>query len=153
MIRIKVLRKNAMKFPGLKLNATDLQKAGKVVEGSILDNIRRQQQTDGSTLKENAYSTRERKRKAGRPTLSLVDKLHRFVQGNGASWKSTVAESRNAVVVTPATAELAELSRNLQRRGYTGWFGLNASGVEAIKAIIRNAIRRAFARSKRGGGA
>ena len=145
MAEIRVKRVKA-KLPALRIPMPVMRKVGKVAEGSILDNIKKQRQADGSPLKENAPSTQERKRRLRRPLLSLVDELHRFVQGNRGSWHwyPTKKGEQTLVVITPATAELRRLVRYVQDKGYTGWFAVSKKGEAGIRKIFRDWIKGEF---------
>lgn len=151
-VKVKIYSSSKITLPDVFLDEKAYDQIGKVAEASILDNIRRQQQADGSALKINAPSTRERKRRAGRPVLSLVDRLHRFVKGNQRSWKVRKTTKRgrvNGIEVVPATSELKKLVRYVQEKGYVGWFGINKDAVAAIKEAVRESIRRQFKKARR----
>jgi hypothetical protein len=144
MITMRVIRKTTLKNVPLKLDGDVLDKIGKVVAGSILDNIRSQQTVDGGQLKANAPSTRAAKRAMGLPPLSLVFKQHRFVKGNSASWAHAVDAGDGRVTIRPANQELANISRSLQQRGYVGFFGISLRAREAVRAAVRKWIRERF---------
>ncbi len=154
MIQIKIIRKTHLGGHPvtLRFDENTLSDIGRLVSGGILDNIRSQRQADGTSLKANAPSTREAKRKMGLPALSLVFKQHRFVKGLSQSWAAVVDLARNRVSVRPATMELANLSRSLQQRGYTGWFGVSerarAAIIERVRRFIKKAIKEATARQR-----
>jgi hypothetical protein len=131
----------------LRFDEPTLQDIGKAVSGGILDNIRSQRQADGQPLQQNAPSTREAKRKLGLPVLALVFKQHRFVKGNGMSWFGKPDVQGNRVTVRPSSAELANLSRSLQQRGYVGFFGVSDKARAAIRARVRKFIREAIAKA------
>lgn len=151
MITFTIVRKRAVKMPEFRWSRDFWNKVGKVVEGSTLDMIRKQTTMDGSRIKTNAPSTRERKRRAGRPLLSLVDKEHRFVRGGQQSWKIIRYLPRNTgIAVAAATRELAELVHHVVEMGYTGWLGLSQSAVGAVRALIREEMRRMFREAAKG---
>lgn len=116
-------------MPDFKIGNAGWAKVGQVVEGSIKDNILSQRQIDGDRIKVNAPSTRARKRKKGRPQLSLVDAKKRLI--SKAGWFSTVIT--NGVRVSPAFPNIV---RWVQQKGYTGWIGPGKKGVSAIKGIF-----------------
>lgn len=139
----KVRRKIIKAAPAnLKLPANVLEDVGRIIGASIIDNIDKQQQADGSALKENAPSTKKRKLALGQGMRSLIAEKLRFVKGSQGSWKFTV--SRQSVSVEPATGELKSLVRYVQQKGYTGWFGINKAGMAAAKERIAIWIRARF---------
>ena len=145
MMKVKVVRKKKAVMPTLRLDVKLLETIGKVAEGSILDNIKRQREADGSPLQRNAPSTRETKRRKGRPLLSLVDQFHRFARGKGRSFAQQIDTHGSRVYIEPATSELRRLSRWVQERGYTGWFGLSAKSGELVRMMIRKWMQSQFA--------
>lgn len=149
MIRLSVIRKTRLGgHPiSLRFDEQTLTDIGKVTGAGILDNIRSQTQADGQPLQQNAPSTREAKRKLGLPALSLVFRQHRFVKGNSLSWLGKPDVPGNRVTVRPSNAELANLSRSLQQRGYVGWFGVSDKARAAVKARVRKFIREAIAKA------
>jgi uncharacterized FlaG/YvyC family protein len=138
-------------LPALRIPRTVTSQIGRIAEGNILDNIKTQKRADHGSIKANAPSTLERKRRLGRGTRSLVDELHRFVQGNRKSWRWTASKKAEKAVVTivPATAQLRRLVRFVQEKGYVGWFALSDDGREAIRQVIRKWIRREFDKARR----
>lgn len=154
MIKLKIVRAQKAVFPGLELPQAVLEDVAKVAEASILDNIRRQKQADGSALESNRQSTMEAKRRKGRPVMSLVDALHRFVRGSSISWASTIYRRRATVIIEPATGELRNLVRWVQEGGdgrnrYTGWFGINKEARAAIRERLRQWVRDEFRKARR----
>ena len=144
MIKLGVIRKTRITGPiALRFDEDTLADIGRVTAASVLDNIRSQKQADGSGLKMNAPATREAKRRAGLPALSLVFKNHRFVRGNGVSWAWLVNLTGNLVSIKPSNAELANISRALQQRGYQGWFAVSEKARQAIRARVRKFITEA----------
>ncbi len=129
-------------------------RVGQVAAGSILDNITRQKQASGAALKRNKPATLERKLKEGKPPLALVDALHRFVRGGGASWKilEYLPDGRG-IVVGPATDELTRLVKYLAQKGYRGYIGINAKARAALAVLLRNEIRAMFRRAAGAGNA
>lgn len=119
-----------------------LDNLGKAGARSVVQNIRKRQQADGSALQRNLPNTIDIKRKKGRGTRSLVDRLHRFVQRGRNSF--TWVRSRNQVTIIPATNELRNLSQWQQEGGYTGWFGINKEAVVEMKGVIRKYIKDEF---------
>ena len=141
MLKLKIQREVVADIPAIKLDKPFWRRVGLIVEASLLDNIRKQQQADGKKLKTNAAATRESKRRRRLPLLSLVDAKHRFVKGRGASWRITEFLA-NGIIVGPATSQLKKLNRRVQNAGYTGWMGLGASGKAALRAMLRKHIRK-----------
>jgi hypothetical protein len=124
--------------PGdLEIGKENFEKIGEIVRASILRNIQSQTQANGAPLKENAPSTRRMKELAGRPQLSLVDKLHRFVKPS--NW---LVSAENKRVVVEPRGDLVELCEEVQVKGYTGWFGLNRKGIELVREILRGTIKK-----------
>jgi len=111
-----------------------------ICEDSILNNIAKQKSPDGSRLKKNAPSTRARKRRKGRPQLSLVDAEHRLVKGNFRSWKP-LRLTPTEVVVGPATLEVARLTKWTTRMGYD-FVGLSKKYVTKMRALFKEEIIR-----------
>lgn len=140
---IRLTRTRKAQWPKMRPGRALMLEIGKVLEGSILDNIKRQIQVDGTTpIQRNAPLTRKRKQERGRPLLSLVDEKHRFVRGAGASWRSTATSS--SVTVKPATRELRDLSLRVQGGGYEGWFGLSRDGAAVVRKLLQHWIRQQF---------
>ena len=139
------------KFPGLAPDRDLLTKIGKVIEGNIIDNIARQIQASGAALKRNKPSTSRRKRASGQTwrgiVMSLVAQMRRFVQPGGRSWRSVI--DKNSVAVMPATGELALISGYVQRKGYTGWFGISRKGGAAIRLVVGDWIKGQFKKATR----
>lgn len=144
-MQVKLRRKKKAEIPTIKLPMKTKKLVASAVEGGIIDNIISQKQADGSPLKRNQKKTRDRKAKAGRPGLSLVDKMRRFVKGRKQSWdfKTTT----KGVIIKAATSELRNLMRYVQENGYVGWFGISEKARAAIKAAVRKEIREAFDRA------
>lgn len=114
---------------------------GRAFEGDQLDRIAKQQEPNGSRLKVNAPSTRARKRKKGRPQLSLVDADHRLVQGSGRSYRILRFMPRGAgIVMGPANAEVREIMKHVLRMGYNFW-GVSDQLRDAITARVRQHVR------------
>lgn len=157
---ITLVRKHKATMPKTIVDTKTLEDIGRVVEGAIYTNIMQQVQADGSPLKTNAPSTRERKRKLGRPVKSLIDEAHSFIQQRGGSFRSTVNATRGSVTVT-ATAKSVLHKKGptpfqrlviwVQEAGYLGWFGINRTARVAIQKLIRDAIKKAFAKESRHG--
>ena len=111
---------------------------GEVVRANVISNILKQENVDtGGRIKANAPSTRDRKRAAGRPQLSLVDKLRRFLQK--ATYK--IKPITNGVSVSIGSRKNAkEIALKLMKAGYVGWFGLSKKGFETTIDVIRKYI-------------
>lgn len=124
-----------------------------VARSNVRENILNQKQADGGELKRNATSTMLKKLGQGKALLSLVDEPeskggHRFVRSGDGSWKlSRFLPDGRGVVVGPATEELRSLMKYLYDKGYWGYFGLSASGVSAIRALIRQRIHAIWKRA------
>jgi hypothetical protein len=149
VVRVKVIRERVWEAPALVLSDNEKDRLGKLLLGGIMQNIKQQEQADGSPLKRNAPGTEKRKRNAGKPALSLVDEEHRFVKpGNWARTWST--DGSQVVVIEPLDVggppTLKELVRDLQVAGYTGWFGASKETVAAAVQLMRDWLRRAIRR-------
>ena len=136
-------------FPALKVPVDTLETIANIGEASILDNIKKQQQADGAALKENSPGWKQHKRKKRRPLLSLVNKFHRFVRGNSASWAQTIHPRSSRVKIEAATNELRDLAEYVQRMGYVGWFGLNKRAEKAMRTVVRKWVREEFTKARR----
>ena len=149
---IRFFRRRKAELPTLQVDDGLLRKLGRVIEGNIIDNIARQVQASGAALKRNKPFTQRRKRAAGWTwrgrVLSLVAQMHRFVMPGGLSWK-TILPGKSTVIVRPATAELATLSRYVQQKGYTGWLGISKAGRAALDLAMQDWIKAKFLKRKR----
>ena len=146
---IRLERKSRARPAVLTFDKAFWDDVAKVYEGAILSNILRQQQANGERLKINAPSTRARKQRLGRPLLSLVDNLHRFVKGMRQSWTLLRYLPGGGIVIGPANDELRRLSREVQAKGYTGWMGLGRDGRAAMKALLRKKLVDLVRRGRR----
>lgn len=153
----EIIRARKATFPALVLPVGVLETIAELAEASVLDNIRGRKQADGSPLLRNLQSTIDRKIRQGRPTLSLVDSLHRFVRGLGASWATTIHLKRSTVILQAATLELRNLSVWLQEgvetkrglRRYVGYIGLNKKARAAMRTVLRKWVRKEFEKARR----
>jgi len=152
MPELNIRRLSRAQIPSLSGFSPEFwEKVGDVVSGSILDNIIRQQQADGTPIKENAPSTKAAKQKQGRGVRSLIHLKDRFVQGAKGSWKILqFIPNGRGILVGPATAELRKLVRWVHQLGYVGWLGVNVEGIAAIRTLLREEIRMLFRAAKRG---
>lgn len=137
------------------------KRVSKIAARSIIQNIKKQKQADGSELKKNKQSTLDRKKRQGRRLLSLVDDpaSHRFVQTAFGSYepkaliKSPGQRFYNGVRIGFTRDNALTVARYLQSRGYVGWFAVNQAGMTAIaieyKKEIARALKRAVAESKK----
>lgn len=139
----------------LRMDAAILLKIGRIVEGNVIDNIAHQTQASGAPLKQNARSTAIRKREKGwlwnGRVMALVAQMHRFVRPMGGSWRVIVGN--NSVSVKPATGEIAQLSRFVQEKGYTGWFAVSNAGRNAIKLALADWVHEQLRRPRGSAGA
>lgn len=124
------------KLSALKLDHGLLETLGKMMAGGLIDNIQKQRTWRGGALKQNAPSTSERKRKKGRPQMSLVDALHRFIRPGGGSWAINVDPAQNDVIIEPATNELRDIVKWVQMKNYVGWFGISKETLKAMKEEV-----------------
>ncbi len=135
--------------------ATFWKKTAKIAARSIVQNIKNQQQRDGSPLKQNKQQTLDRKRRQRRPGKSLMDDpaSHRFIQTAFGSYEpKALHQTRGQRFYTGVTIgfsqqEAATVARFLQKRGYVGWFGVNQAGMRAIAIEYKKAVARALQRA------
>jgi hypothetical protein len=143
---VKIRRKIQAKMPGFELDKPVLTEIFEIAEGSILDNILSQKQASGGALKRNAPGTRKRKQKQGNrlPGHSLIDRQHRFIKGRRQSYQHSIRGrgSNATIVIYPATQELRTLNRYVQRKGYTGWFGVSKEAFGLIRFVVRKWVNR-----------
>lgn len=152
MIGIEFERQRVIGTPDLKWSDKFWLEVAKVAEASTLESIRNQKQRDGSKLKVNAKSTRDRKRRKGRPLLSLVDEKHRFTKGGQNSWDIIkFLPGNTGIVIAGATVELRKLVEYVTEKGYIGWLGLHTAGVRAVRALMRREVKRQFRKAAKKG--
>lgn len=143
-MKVEISRKKIAKLPSIMLGKETFERIGEAVSAGIVMNVRTSQQADGSSIKENAPSTIERKRKLRRlnpytgAVSPLIDRLRRFIGVDATSWRWWPSEDR--VRVEPASSELRALNRIVQERGYTGWFGIPNKVRDVIRRIVRARI-------------
>jgi hypothetical protein len=143
--------------PKIELGKPFVEKIGQIIAAGVVDNILKQRQTGGARIRVNAPSTRERKQRQGRPTLSLIDdpKKRRLVKGRGRSFQSGVMGTRGKyrIKIVPATQETRQIVRYVQDKGYTGWFGVHEYTYNAVVELIRQTVKekwkKAMARRKK----
>lgn len=128
------------KVPGLrkalKFRFEDawMRKVGEVIVADQLDRIDKQQTPTGARLKRNRASTLARKRRQGKPLLSMVDTGRRFAKA--AAYRIEV--TRRGVKVSPGDKAVA---RHLLARGYK-LIGLSKRGRAAVRAMFKIEIKR-----------
>ena len=143
------IAKLMVKLANFEIGKEFFDDVGKIAVESIHRNIEQQKQADGSQLQENLESTTERKRRLGRPQLSLVDAHKRFISKR-KGW--VVNATKKGVTVFPSSymgggkQTLKDLVRWLQtatrhRPAYTGWFAIDAKGVKAVRDLVRKRIK------------
>lgn len=144
--RVKSIVYNA---PKIALTKAFAEKIGKLLAAGVVDNILQQRQAKGGSIKVNAPSTRERKQRQGRPTLSLIDdpKKRRLVKGRGRSFASGVmgTSGKYTIKIVPATYEARQIVRYVQDKGYTGWFGVHKDTKAAVIEMIREEVKKKWA--------
>lgn len=126
------------------------ENVARVVKGDILQRIDTQQQPQGGRIKRNAPSTLARKRKQGKPPLSLVDQHKRLVSSD--SYEHEILPGGKGVRIRPRGAERMALARSLVARGYK-WIGLSKKGQRALRALFLDEVKRLIKLSKARGGA
>ena len=152
MFKLKITRVQKFVAPGLDIGkATSAggmvkRRIARAALASIMDNVKKQQQADGSLIKENTPGTR--RSKAARGTLwhgvamSLVDEEHRFVKP--ANWRSVW--QGKVLTIEPLEAGgdpgLKTLVEEVQERGYTGWFAVQAADLEALGQILLDWVHK-----------
>ena len=167
-MRLKIWRKQTAHFPKGLTTKEDMELVGKVLESSILRNIKTQKQADGTALKKNPPATLNAKRRYDGILLSLRERRTRgsFTQGKERSWdyqvtrkdRVTIRPAVKMVPPNPARANyhlrrkgskalkpvsFTNLIKWVQRKGYVGWFGLDKKGTAAVRVIIRKSIKKA----------
>ena len=129
-----------------------INKALNIAESSIIDNILMQRQADGTALKKNRRSTIQRKIEKGQANpKSLIDEQHRFIQKRQRSWKHKILGKGTAkwsAFIYPATAELKDLNKEVQIKGYRGWFAPSKQALILMCEMVRNEIRDMVLRKK-----
>jgi len=139
-VKVTIVREQAIKLPAMKLDKPVLDDIGQAINDTIVDNILRQKQADGSNLRRNRPGTQEIKRKLGIPQLSLIFKDRRFIQRDSFEWRY----EHDGLLVEPRTSELKDLVESVQEKGYTGWFGISDKGVKKIKSLVQEWIKEKF---------
>lgn len=141
----------AIEFPGKGFPVKVSREVGGVVVSSSINNLLQQKKIDGGRIKANAPSTRERKRRKGRPRLSLVDSVKRFLKRS--NYKITATKNQVSVELKDAAdgkgPGVKALSIILQKMGYTGWLGLDDTGVDAVRVVIMDWIDELLAKAAR----
>ncbi len=146
-MQLKLKRKSAPIRFDLRLSPMFWEKAGKIVVGDIVTRVERQLQPDGARIKRNAPATREKKRREGKnPMLSLIDTGTRFVRASG--YGVELLPQGRGVRVYPRAQDVA---RRLVAAGYR-WVGLGRQGVAALRALLREEIRRLLHAAERRAG-
>lgn len=115
--------------------------AGRIIGDGVSENILMQQQADGSPIKENSPGTLAKKAELNRGQRSLIDQFHRLVRKAGASWKLTKKTTRG-IEVGPATPEIKMISREVQKKGYRGWFGISLRTSMLLRGRLKSEILR-----------
>jgi len=140
---IEIVSKIPLVMPEYKLDAKALTDLGKALEGSVLGNIKNQEQADGSRLKPNPPGYARQKRAAGWGSRSLVAGEHSLVKGQGKSFTYSYNVASSTVTLRPTPGDAAERSEHVQERGYTGWLGIGERAVAAMKQVMFDFIARA----------
>lgn len=155
-MKIEVVENGIQEFvtkaSNLKLGTAFFEAVGAVIGGDIIGNIEDGRQADGSSIKENAPSTKRKKQRQGNaPIRSLVDVERRFIRRGKTSW-NWVANSKS-VTIEPTgigkSAPLYELVREVQEKGYTGWFGVSKKAHKAIRALLRKRVEKILKKATR----
>lgn len=127
--------------PRVHINAKTMRKASRVAVKEIIANVEDSAQTNGELIKQNAASTYKRKqfeRQHGNtlPNISLVDRVGSFIKERFYRRKamSSSFEIRHSKI-DPESGNT--VLREVQERGYTGWFGLGDAGFRAVVSILR----------------
>lgn len=155
ILKITLVREVKADIPALKIDKKLLNEVGSLGSADIMHNILAGKQADGAGLKRNAPKTADRKRKKGWTVAgrvkSLIAEHHRFVKGGGRSWRWYL-ERGKTVWIYPGNAELKNLVRWVQMKGYLGWFAISVKGKVAIKLAMRDWIKKQFAKAAAKGG-
>ena len=120
-----------------------------VVERDIIRRILRGEQTNKEPIKKNSPSWQDRKRALGRSGKSLINdpNSHRFIQKGGGSYrikryiKKRKSRGYQGAVIGFTKRETERIAMLLQRRGYTGWFGLSDAGARAVLRLFRQELK------------
>jgi hypothetical protein len=140
-----------IELPKVSSDKKIMQEIGELVALGVSQNVIDQRQADGAPIQENAPSTIAAKRKKypGRPIRSLIYERLRFV--HSPAFKAT--STKNETVIEPGSINLRAISKHVQDLGYTGWFGVSAKTMSAIKerldAYVREFLKKAAKKPKK----
>jgi len=149
-------------LPNFALPQKVLEDVAKLAEQGIVENILKQQQADGKPLKRNPPGLTKAKIRNQRkyPTFSLIDKYHRFIQYMRKSWVWTIyggGTTNQHISIKPTTAvvsgaklPLSTIAKDVQMRGYVGWFAVGKKSVGAIKVVMANWIKSESQKASKG---
>lgn len=133
------------------LDADTLRRAGELALREQTRMIQRNLQVDGEAQKKNAPSTMRRKELAGRPQVSLVDKLRRFITRGNWGIETDLANKTVRVYIGPA--EYRKIAQYVQEKGYRGWIGVTASARRKCASLfadrmVRSSLKESAARAR-----
>lgn len=150
MPRIKLIRTRKPKIPKLRLDRHAWGLVGDIAIGDMLERIDKQQAPDRRKLKRNAKSTRERKRRQGKPILALHDTGKRFHRPEG--YKKKFMRRGRGVVVFPKDRKVAKYVTSMYPEHRTGyrWIGMSKAAWRAVRALIRKELRKQIKKARRG---
>ena len=139
MARSKFTAKLVLKAqPGnLKVSQQFLQAAGRIVVDDVIAGIKAQRQLDNAPLKPNAKSTKEAKRRAGMPPLSLI------AEGQHLINRATYAIRTTArTMQVRLTGKWDRIAGYLFKLGYRGWMGLGPRAGGKIMKLYKEEMLR-----------
>ncbi|HDL49734.1 MAG TPA: hypothetical protein ENH33_07250 [Actinobacteria bacterium] len=128
--------------PDYKFDERALKEMGRVVEATIVSNVRDQKKLDGTRIKRNSPEWASKKAAAGWGERSLISKDKSLKKKQSKSFRSRTSLAHGFVVTEPATQKALDRAGWVQQMGYTGWIGINEKAMKLIHAVIKKFIRR-----------
>lgn len=113
----------------------------KAMAADQVDRVERQETPGGGRIKRNAQSTLDRKRKQGKPQLSLVDERQSYIQDRFGSYEPVYLPRDSGVKIRIRSAKMRKVAEYLIAKGYD-WIGISQALDGAIRALFRADIRR-----------
>lgn len=153
-----LIQERALVMPKLEFPESLKRDLANLLRNAILTNIRDGVQADGSPIKPNSQRYADYKARkgwaVGGVVRSLVAGEHRFVRPElwSAEWDGDGLRCK--LEIEPSSSEdTAEISLEVQLKGYTGWFAPRPEAIQAALQLVRDWIREEIGRSvKRGMG-
>lgn len=157
----RIVRKRKAHFPGLKLlNKETMEKIGGIASQGIALNIKEQQTVNGGSIKDNSPLWQRVKKRRGWDSRSLVAKKKSFLKQKGSNVSFPYELKRDSIIIRPSqsartggykggpTAAFKDVAIWVQQKGYTGWFGLREKTKKLIRTVIRDFIKKEFAKAR-----